>query len=356
MSPKFTATIVVSLLVPVLVPAQEHVDLNVIHKIKTAELGGGGRGGGGFGGGGGRGGSQVMEIMYNIADRYGPRLTNSPQFRAAGAWAVGQLKEWGLSNVHLENWSTEGGRGGPIPSWEFTGYTGAMVDPTYMPMIGYPQAWSGSTNGPVTAEAVLASIQTPADLDKYHGKLKGKIVLTVPPLELAFPTSPLAHRYTDAELEELVPEILPTGGAGRGGRGGRGQLAALAAMTPEERQAFTERQRNFWKDEGVLVTITASARGESGTVFAVQRIAAHRRPHQEHALGRHHRRKLQPHRPPAGAQRPGEALLRHQDRVRYDQDRFVQRDRRNSRHHQTRGSGDGGRPFRFLAHGHRRHR
>jgi carboxypeptidase Q len=252
-----------------LAQTQERVDLNVLHKIKTAELGGGGRGGGGFGGGGAPA-SKVMDIMYNLTDRYGPRLTNSPQFRAAGDWAVGQLKEWGLSNVHLEDWATGGGRGGPIPSWQITGYSGAMVDPTYMPIIGYPQAWSGSTNGMVTGEAVMASIAAPADLDKYHGKLRGKIVLTSPLLELPFPdVAPLAHRYTDAELESLVPEVFPTGGAGRGGRGGRGgQAAALLAMTPEERQAFTERQRNFFKDEGALLTVTATARGESGTVFA----------------------------------------------------------------------------------------
>ncbi len=251
--------------------AQEKVDLNVMHKIKAAELGGGG----GFGGGGGRGGaggggSQVMNIMYNLTDRYGPRLTNSPQFRAAGDWAVGQLKEWGLSNVHLEKWSTAGGRGGPIPSWEMKGYSGAMVEPTYMPLIGYPQAWTGGTNGMVTGEVVLATIQAPADLEKWHGKLRGKIVFLVDPLDLPFPTTPLARRYTDEELAALVPEVLPVGGAGgRGGRGGRGgQNAALAAMTPEERQAFTEKQRTFWQDEGVLATVTASARGESGTVFA----------------------------------------------------------------------------------------
>ena len=263
------------LFVPLLLLAQqqEKVDLNVLHKIKTAEMGGGGRGfgGGGGGRGGAAGGSKVMDIMYNLTDRYGPRLTNSPQFRAAGEWAVGQMKEWGLSNVHLEDWPTTGGRGGPIPSWQITGYSAAMVEPTYMPIIGYPQAWSGSTNGMVTGEAVMASIAEPADLDKYHGKLSGKIVLTAPLLDLPFPdVAPLAHRYTDAELEGMVPEIFPTGngGAGRGGRGGRGQLAALAAMTPEQRQAFQERQRNFFKDEGVLLTITATARGESGTVFA----------------------------------------------------------------------------------------
>src|SRR5215469_17304090 len=190
MSPKFAVTASLSLLLPLLSSAQERIDLNVLHKIKTAELGGGGGGFGG-GGGGGRGGaaqrSQVMEIMYNLTDRYGPRLTNSPQFRAAGQWAVGQMKEWGLSNVHLEKWATTGGRGGSIPSWEITHYSGAMVEPTYMPLIGYPQAWTGSTNGPVTGEAVLAEVQTPADIEKFHGKLKGKIVLTRQPSDLPFP-------------------------------------------------------------------------------------------------------------------------------------------------------------------------
>lgn len=271
MARKTLLLILVLGLIPLLILAQqpaEHIDLNVIHKIKAAEFGGGGGFGGGGNGGGRAGASKVMDIMYNLTDRYGPRLTNSPQFRAAGEWAVSQLKEWGLSNVHLEKWSTAGGRGGPIPGWEMKGYSGAMVEPTYMPIIGYPQAWTGSTDGMVTGEAIMATVQTPADLEKWHGKLKGKIVLTNPELELPFPTTPLASRYTDAELEAMVPDVIPGApGAGRGGRGGRG-ANPLMAMTPEERQAFQEKQRNFWKDEGVLLTISANPRGESGTVFA----------------------------------------------------------------------------------------
>jgi len=38
-------------------------------------------------------------------------------------------------------------------------------------------------------------------------------------------------------------------------------------MTPEQQQAFQAKLRNFYKDEGVLLTLQASARGESGTLF-----------------------------------------------------------------------------------------
>jgi hypothetical protein len=260
------AAIGLALALPVsLIVAQqpaEHVDLNVIHKIKAAEGVGGGSG---FGrGGGGRSPSQVMETMYYLTDRYGPRLTNSPQFFAAGEWAVSQLKAWGLSNVHLEKWFTAGVRGGAMPSWQLTGFNAAMVEPTYMPIIGYPQAWTGGTNGPVTGDAMLAPVQTPDDFAKWHGKLKGKIVLSVDPPALAFPETSLAHRYTDGELADMIPDLLPAGG--RGGRGG--PVNPLYAMTPEERQQFLEKMSNFWKDEGVLLTLTANGRGESGTVFA----------------------------------------------------------------------------------------
>jgi len=274
-------------LVSVLLAAQqpmERIDLNVIHRIKTAEIGDA------FGGRGGRAGAPaIMETLYNLTDRYGPRLTNSPQFRAAGEWAVKQLNEWGLSHVQLEKWATApspgdanndasgpGGRGrgrgrAAIPGWEMTGYEGAMIEPTFMPIIGYPQAWSGSTGGKVTGDAMMApSIATMAEMDKLHGTLQGKIILLgTGPLDLAFPDTPPGTRYTEAQLAALIPQALPTGGAGDG-RGGRGEPAAGGpALSEEEQRALTARQATFWKDEGVLLTIQAqAARGESGMVSA----------------------------------------------------------------------------------------
>jgi carboxypeptidase Q len=244
---KTTAFAALFLLAAALLPAQERVDLNVVHKIKTEELGPN---------------SKVMEIMHKLTDQYGPRLANSPQYRAAGDWAVKQMQEWGLTKPHLEMWATP--KDNPIPSWQLTKYDGAMVEPTYMPIIGIPVAWTSGTNGPVTGEAILAQIQSPADMEKFHGKLAGKYVMTVAPPELAFPTTALARRYTAEELAEMATELIPTGGAGgRGGRGGRGP----GNMTFEEMRAFGAKLADYWKEEKVAGTVSASERGQSGTLF-----------------------------------------------------------------------------------------
>ena len=39
------------------------------------------------------------------------------------------------------------------------------------------EPWSPSTNGPVTAQAMFLDVKTAEDLDKYKGKVTGKIVL-----------------------------------------------------------------------------------------------------------------------------------------------------------------------------------
>ena len=46
--------------------------------------------------------SHIMEVMGYLTDVYGPRLTNSPNIREAGEYAVKTLSAWGLANVHEE--------------------------------------------------------------------------------------------------------------------------------------------------------------------------------------------------------------------------------------------------------------
>src|SRR5262245_5978391 len=52
--------------------------------------------------------SQVMNIVSYLTDGYGPRLTGSPNIKAAAQWTTHKMTEWGLANVKLETWGPFG--------------------------------------------------------------------------------------------------------------------------------------------------------------------------------------------------------------------------------------------------------
>ncbi len=212
--------------------------------------------------------SQVMENLYYISDVYGPRVNNSRNHRAAAEWAMQQMKAWGLQNVHLETW-------GPFGyGWQIKKFYGALETPAYAPLIGFPLAWTPGTNGPLTAEAVLAPLHSESDFAKYKGKLKGKIVLIFDPRELEMHTEPEAHRLTDAEIETRTktPDPSRTGfGGGRPNtpapRPGDITPATLSTAAPSG-GVLRNKVNQFLKEEGAAMVLTPGYNGDGGTVFA----------------------------------------------------------------------------------------
>src|ERR1700683_4050678 len=126
---------VVLLALPAL--AQEHVDLGVVDRIKTEAFEH----------------SKVMETLRNLSDVHGPRLTGSPGFEDAARWAMGELNGYGLDKVHLEKWGPFG------RAWTLEQSSLELIEPRYSQLTAVPLAWSGSTNGPVTADLVLAPMR-----------------------------------------------------------------------------------------------------------------------------------------------------------------------------------------------------
>lgn len=218
----------------------ERVDLDAIYRIKDE----------------GFQRSQVMNITSWLTDVYGPRLTNAPGFRKAGDWAVKEMTSWGLANVKLEPWGPFG-RGWTNDKF----YAMATTPGGSFPLIGMSSAWTPGTDGLVSGNAILAVIETDADLTKYKGQLKGKFVLTTAMREvLPLWTAP-GQRYTDEQLRALQSETDTVGRGGRGGRAG-GPGRGGAPGTPN----FAQRRTQFYKDEGVLALLTPG-RGDGGTVF-----------------------------------------------------------------------------------------
>ena len=230
--PTLVAIFAVLLVLPLAAewPASEKVDLDAVYRIKEEGLQR----------------SKIMETASYLTDIHGPRLAGSPEIREAADWTQTTLKEWGLTNVHLESFAF--GRG-----WQNRKFVALALTPRAYPLVGLPRAWTPGTNGPVTGEAIAAIIQSEADLNAWRGKLRNKFVLTAAMRAVNARFEPLARRFTDANLADLSKQ--PAGARGRGAPAGRGA------------QEFARKRMQFFVDEGVAALLEPSATGDGGTFF-----------------------------------------------------------------------------------------
>jgi hypothetical protein len=225
----------------------ENIDTNIISKIKKEAFEN----------------SKIMVHAFYITDYSGPRLTWSPGYDRAAEWTLNEFKKWGLQNVHKEEWTPLG------KGWDIEKCYVALKIPYYQNIAATPKAWSGSTNGPVTADVMLVSANDSADfVKKYTGKLKGKILIfqsKFPAPEISF--RPNAKRFTDDSLTKLEAETDP----------GTETLFQedTAAMTKKFQpllQMFatyfmSDKLWTFCKKEGV-VAILSTGGGSDGTYSA----------------------------------------------------------------------------------------
>ena len=190
--------------------------------------------------------SHLWQMIDTLATVFGPRLTASPAFMRAATWAKNDMTSFGLSDVHMESWPF--GRG-----WELNKFTLEMTAPRYAEIIGYPDAWSPSTNGDVVGTPLLIAGISADSLDRMRDKLEGAIVLTQPMMtnfirvDRVNPTDPNAPPAAAA----------PTTFTVRPARGGVSEAQRIAKIL---------------HDAGVGAVLKPS-RGEHGTVFVQTRDA-----------------------------------------------------------------------------------
>src|SRR5215831_12019328 len=117
--------------------------------------------------------SQVQPVFNYLTIDIGPRLTASPAHKRAAEWTRDRLASYGLSNVHLEPWKF--GRG-----WELQKLTLEMIEPRYLPLIGYADGWSAATSGEIVAAPVFVGGKSPDEIASMAASAKGAIVLSQP--------------------------------------------------------------------------------------------------------------------------------------------------------------------------------
>lgn len=146
--------------------------------------------------------SQVMALVEHLTDSIGPRLTGSPQMKAADDWTQAKFREWGLANVHLEPW--EFGEG-----WSFTRAEVRMTSPVPAVLAALPKAWTPGTTGVATGRAMFLEIEKLEDLEAHKGELAGKILFLNKAPEAKDPAAPVFERYDAAKLDDLANFDVP---------------------------------------------------------------------------------------------------------------------------------------------------
>lgn len=178
--------------------------------------------------------SKIEELSQFMTDDLGPRLAASQMKLRAEKMVIGKLGKLGLSNPRAE-FAFEFAKGG----WDNEKNYVAMTAPYYCSFAANPKAWSGSTDGLVKGECVALDVKEKADLEKYKGKLAGKIVLMPVQQTYEIRFEPLASRYTDEELAELEKDPRPAGARRRSmpsnWQAARELQSAIGEMLKEER-------------------------------------------------------------------------------------------------------------------------
>lgn len=163
-------------------PATESLDLNMYQRIRDEGLSH----------------SHIMEYASGLMDGIGPRLTGSPNLKRANEWTRDQFTAMGCTNAHLEDWGEFGMGWRQLNSWV------RMSAPDTAVFIAQALPWSPSSHGAVSGEAIWVDAKEEKDLEKYKGKLAGKVVFfgdmrDVKPVDKA-----LFDRYDDAGLKNLA--------------------------------------------------------------------------------------------------------------------------------------------------------
>lgn len=216
--------------------SQEEIHWNVVEKIKDE----------------GFNRSKIDEYVWKMTDFFGPRLTSSPNIRMTQEWLQEKMNQLGLSNVSLQPW------GEKFCSWELEFVSVHMLEPDYQMVIGYPLSYTSGTKGKVIEQAMIVSILSKADLDKYKGKLKNKIILTSPKREFSPSEMPDAIRHDEESLKAYETEGIDINMKKR-------SQHTWYKRDPRPKGITMDEIEQFFIDEGVAIVLSAG-RGGGGTV------------------------------------------------------------------------------------------
>jgi hypothetical protein len=153
--------------------------------------------------------SAILDSLHALTDLHGPRLTGSPNLRAAQEWAVATLRGWGLE-TRLEPWTFG------HPGWTNERLAAHLVAPVKDALVAEALAWTPGTTGPVSGEVYHLKVPqrpTQAELDAFLAgvgdAVRGRIVLAGDHEFVPVTFSPPALRRDEQDLRAQYDPVDP---------------------------------------------------------------------------------------------------------------------------------------------------
>lgn len=209
--------------------------------------------------------SKVMETLQVLTDVYGPRLTGSPQLKAAGEWAAARMTTWGMQNAALEPWDF--GK----PGWVNERASGFITAPVQDSLVFEVLAWTPSTKGVVAGKAfnfIPPARPTQEELTAYFEKVKndvqGGIVFYGEPEVVPVNLNPPPKRTPDDVAKARVNPLGPPQSPLQGGPQFMPPAPRPGALPGSE---VANQINKFFLDNGVLVRVNDAGR-EHGQIRA----------------------------------------------------------------------------------------
>jgi hypothetical protein len=205
--------------------------------------------------------SQILPTLHVLTDVYGPRLTGSPNLKAAGEWALQQMRGWGLTNTHLEPWDF--GRAG----WLNERLVAHLVSPVKDALVVEALSWTPSTKGVARASAVQIVLpvrptqaEFTAYLDSIKSTVRGKVVLVGPHEQVSVTFNPAPLRREDGDVIAQMSIVPAAPAAAPAGPRGQGPAAAESAPRPLTNSQIQEQLNQFLLANDVAVRVNDAGR------------------------------------------------------------------------------------------------
>lgn len=152
----------------------------------------------------GKNANRAFQTLEHFTQKYGPRLTGSPNLERAQQWAVKQLKDWGYENARLEKWGEV-----PIGFERGKRQSVKMTAPWRQDMVFTTPAWSPGTKGKVTITPIMQPA-TMEEFNKVKDSLKGAWILMSRPSGLRGPQAGPSEVDRALDASEIAGRIFGT--------------------------------------------------------------------------------------------------------------------------------------------------